>query len=118
MILVSSSFSAKNAVKFQSAALVASGGVAFAFLLKNRGQVDNLWVVFKSVNDEIKFALAIVIVSATYFGASMFSLTRTASSASKIDLSTPASCDSDCHFVVPSSLPEKDQTLFEEIFDK
>ena len=61
-------------------------------------------------------ALAFIIVTGTYFGGAMY-LAPPEQEVGADQLLTPASCDTNTTIQYPPTLPENDQTLFEDMFE-
>ena len=87
--------------------------VSIAFLAQEKRSILLFWEQFKKLTPLLKFALSVLVITASYFGGAMYFV-----AASTSTLSTPASCDNVIEFDVPSSLPESDSELFIESFER
>jgi hypothetical protein len=92
--------------------------ISISYLVSINGpELFTLWLAFTKLSLQIRFCLAIVVISATYFGGAMY--LAAPESAERVDVQnyTPASCDTCVEFDVPASLPADDKTLFEQMFN-
>ncbi len=123
VILVSNSFSGLQKILFQSLmfGLGLSGSIAFLFG-NNKDDLKTFWALFAGLSQETRFCLAVIAIAATYFGGAMYvaapEKSDEESELAVSHLATPASCDTNVGFDVPSVIPEDDKVFFEEFLDK
>ena len=114
MVLVSNSFVGSKKVLFSTSTFAVAMAASVAFICSH---VDELKFFYKSFIDlslSLQFALSVFVISITYFGSALYVVGIYQSSS----LSTPASCDNNVDFDVPSSMPEEDKVLFEECLER
>ena len=78
--------------------------------------VKTFFSQFVELPKEIQLAVSLAAVALTYFGCAMG--TDSGGSGSGALNTTPAASDRAVDFVVPSSIPEKDEKLFEQMFTR
>ena len=118
IVLISGMFSGPRKILFQSFIFATSVAIAIAYLWQEEYALESFWTAYVSLPENIKLALAVVVIGSTYFGGAMYvaGITITASPERQND--TPASCDSCVSIIVPSTVPADDKKLFESMFDK
>ena len=85
---------------------------SFAYLTKHQ-QYNAIINTYKSLHDEVKYALSVLIICIVYFGGTMY-MAAPVYAADILD--TPASVDNNTTFLVPAKLPESDKDLFNDMF--
>lgn len=116
IILISSSQSARKfGQKLHFILLIAASAIAVAYLQRNAHELRDVFQAYKNMTEESRFALTVIIVVISYFGGALY---LGNGGNSTIDVSTPASCDSNTEFDVPLSLPKDDKVLFDELFHR
>jgi len=91
----------------QSIVFVIALGGGITYLVDNKAALAGLWASFSSLKDDVRFALAVVCITVTYFFGGMFMaapLANYVSAAGAQDC--PAACDKQVTFDVPASLPK------------
>lgn len=107
----------KKPVQFQVLAVALAA--AAAYLRGHSTEATALVQTFKSLSEEIRFAVSILVITVVYFGGSLYLKSGDdTTSDSKGMLDMPSLCDSVTTFDVPSSLPKDDKVLFEQSFER
>lgn len=133
VILISDVFPrATHRIFFQFLCFGASLGVCVYTLASSQTtSLSGFLRSFHALPAEMRFYLSMAVIAAVYFGAGMFAASPAAAEfvqqrASVVThqvnpespFSTPASCDNDIGFEVPSKVPEDDRALFDMVLDK
>jgi hypothetical protein len=119
--IISSLFRGDRAILVQVLFFGGALAASIQYLRTSASKELNAFLTLASViGDDIKVALTVVGVALVYFGGSFYLTAGESRSAGGpvSDSSTPASCDVAISFDVPSSLPDSDQELFEQTFDR
>ncbi len=121
IVLVSSSFTGLQKIFFQSLmfGFGLSGSIAFLFS-NNNAELKSFWIGFAALSQESRFCIAVIAIVATYFGGAMYVAAPDKSDRQdKVNpLATPASCDTNVGFDIPSNIPADDKVFFEQFLDK
>lgn len=108
---------ARKVVQFQLIAVAAAA--AAAFLRGHLTETADLLLAFKNLSEETRFAVSVLVIAVSYFGASLYLQGDSESSRDSTNiLDMPALCDSVTSFDVPASLPKDDKVLFDEAFHR
>ena len=103
----------------QMVAFVVLSTGSMTYLVDKKENLDALWQAFEPLDNGLKFALAILCITVTYFAGGMFMAAPLSTYVSGVGAEDcPAACDKAVTFDVPSSLPKEDDKLFLEIFDR
>ena len=107
----------RKVVQFQLIAVAAAS--AAAFLRGHLTETADLLQAFKNLSEESRFAVSVLVIAVSYFGASLYLQGDNDSARDSTNiLDMPALCDSVTSFDVPSSLPKDDKVLFDEAFHR
>lgn len=121
IVLVSNSFSGLNKIIFQSSVFGFGLSASVVYLFTHNGNdLKQFWVSFVALTPEVRFVVAIIMISVTYFGGAMYVASPERSRPKKIEqnaLSYPASCDKCVSFDVPLVIPNDDKIFFEEFLE-
>lgn len=122
VILCSNAYVGTKKIAFQAFFFVSGFVGAFTYLIVHQDDLDltRFYRAFANLNDDIRLALSILVVSAAYFGGAMYlggpSGEGTADAAASSAM--PASIDRDVDFFVPGNLPQDDTEFFTMMFEK
>lgn len=121
VVLVSNSFSGLQKIIVQSSVFGFGLAVSVVYLFAYSGDgLSKFWESFVALTPEVRFVLAIVMISVTYFGGAMYVASPEKSHESKkveVLSSFPASCDKCVSFDVPLVIPSDDKIFFEEFLE-
>jgi hypothetical protein len=118
MVLITTSYVGNNKVFYQTFIFGSLFAASVAYLyLSSPTQLASFWKEYTSLSNTTKVALAIIVVTSTYFGGAMYLAPPEQQEISADQLLTPASCDTNTTIQYPSELPENDQALFEDMFE-
>jgi hypothetical protein len=91
-------------------------------MVAKKEALADLFVAFAALSDDMKLAVSVAAIVASYFGGAMYfggpSSSDSRSAASRVAIDTPASCDRSVDFEVPKNIPADDKDFFEMIFTK
>jgi hypothetical protein len=123
VVLVSNSFSGFHKIIFQSSifGFLLSASVVYLFA-HNGDDLKHFWISFAALTPEVRFVVAIIMISVTYFGGAMYVASPERSAAPRKEeeqnvSSYPASCDKVVSFDVPLVIPNDDKVFFEEFLE-
>lgn len=119
MVLITTSYFGNNNKLFYQTFIFGSllaASVAYLYL-SSPAQLVSFWKEYTSLSNTTKVALAIIVVTSTYFGGAMYLAPPENQESGADQLLTPASCDTNTTIQYPSELPENDQALFEDMFE-
>lgn len=127
VILTSHAFVDEKKVIFQAFCFGVSLVISLSYLLTvaEKGVLQSFWSEFTKLDDLVKMAISVIVITTTYFGAAMYIAPHepaddgSAGSKQRSSLNlTPASCDTAVSFKVPEDIPEDDKEFFEIFFDQ
>lgn len=117
VLIATSYFSNSNKVFYQTFIFGSLFAASVAYLyLSSPTELASFWKEYALLSNTTKVALAFIIVTGTYFGGAMY-LAPPEQEVGADQLLTPASCDTNTTIQYPPTLPENDQTLFEDMFE-
>jgi len=115
VVFISHNFTGAKKVLFISAAFAIASAVSVSAILSNADQLSNIWQQYLLLSKDLKMALAVVVVAATYFGGALYAAGGNPETDTSALLATPASCDNTTDFDVPAIAEnEKDDKVFFE----
>lgn len=118
VLITTSYFSSSNKVFYQTFIFGSLFAASVAYLyLSSPVELASFWKEYSLLSNTTKVALAFIIVTGTYFGGAMYLAPPETREIGADQLLTPASCDTNTTIQYPSTLPENDQTLFEDMFE-
>lgn len=95
----------KMTIQMMVFVVLLTGGVTY--LVDKKDNLSGLWGAFDNLSNDLKFAVAIVCITVTYFFGGMFMAAPLANYVySESAQDCPASCDKAVTFDVPSHLPQ------------
>jgi hypothetical protein len=122
IVLVSNSFSGLHKIVFQSSVFGFGLSASVIYLFAHNGEeLTKFWESFVALTPEVRFVVAIIMISVTYFGGAMYVASPERTRGPKIGenklSSYPASCDKCVSFDVPLVIPIDDKVFFEAFLD-
>merc|ERR1719218_246801 len=102
VVFISHNFTGAKKVLFISAAFAIASAVSVSAILSNADQLSNIWQQYLLLSKDLKMALAVVVVAATYFGGALYAAGGNPETDTSALLATPASCDNTTDFDVPA----------------
>lgn len=115
VVFISHNFSGAKKVLFISGVFAIAAAVAVSSVLSHADELKVIWDQYLRLSKDLKMALAVVIVAATYFGGALYAAGGNPESDVTTLLATPASCDNVTEFDVPAiAETEKDDKAFFE----
>lgn len=118
LVLILSSYLGESRVFFQTFVFGGSFAGSIAYLYINSpSDLANFWKEYALLSLSSKLALSVIVVAGTYLGGAMYLAPLEKASTKEDSSLTPASCDTNTTIEYPSTLPENDQKLFEDMFD-
>lgn len=121
VILISHSFDKLHKVAFQVFCLGSGFAACLSYLIfYNDAKLALVWKYFIQLTHETRFCLSIILIVAVYFGGAMYiaPADEPDKDVTKNILSTPASCDQQIGFRIPTNVPEDDTQFFVLMFDQ
>lgn len=124
VILFSTNMKGKNKILFQSSIIALATSVAAFFLIShaNDKSFHDLWLLYRRLSYEAKFALGILSIGAAYFGGALYVgnivVQRPPAPESAAILDTPATAAVSKSFPIPDTLPEDDKIFFENMLER
>ncbi|RYH04892.1 hypothetical protein EON65_46195 [archaeon] len=121
-ILISNSladYAQKTLFQFAVFGGLFSASVAYLVFSSDAGLMA-FWQTFQQLSLELRFVLALAVITATYFGAAMYLAAPVSEPSSGLSssLASPASSDNNVTFDIPTDMPASDVHFFEQFLPK
>lgn len=119
LILVSDTLPISKKTLFNSSVFALAFAVSVTAVVISKDELQAFWFQFQQLSKPLRFALAVLVVTVSYFGGSFYACSPEESSGAGSGAAlTPASCDNAVDFDVPDSLPRENLDLFEECLER